>query len=89
MLSLAYVRSNRVGELLVIPPTNVFAHLLSVKMGQVTYPGPPLLFHIRINALFVTMTIIDASMFLFAVESTLANGVGGMVLFATEVRVFL
>lgn len=54
-------------------------------MDQVTYPGPPLLFHIRINSLFLTMTIIDASMFLFAVESTLANGVGGMVLFATEV----
>ncbi len=54
-------------------------------MDQTTYPGPPLLFHIRTNALFLTVAIIDASMFLFAVESTLANGVGGMVLFATEV----
>lgn len=55
-------------------------------MDQVTFPGPPMLFHIRMNALFLTLTAIDFIMFTIAVDSTMNNGVGGMVLFATEVR---
>lgn len=65
--------------------SSIVCSLAPLKMDQVTYPGPPLLFHIRLNTLFLTVSVIDASMFLFAVESTLMNGVGGMVLFATEV----
>lgn len=38
------------------------------------------------NALFLGLSILDFLMFTIAVDSTLNNGVGGMVLFATEVR---
>ena len=54
-------------------------------MDQVPYPGPPLLFHIRMNTLFLILWIVDFMMLVFAIESTLSNGVGGMVLFASEV----
>ena len=50
------------------------------------YPGPPTLFHVRVNSLFVVLWLVDIVMFAVAVESTLTNGVGGMVLFASEVR---
>ena len=56
-----------------------------VQMDQTTYPGPPTLFHVRINALFFVLWAVDTVMFAFAVESTLTHGVGGMVLFASEV----
>ncbi len=55
-------------------------------MDQTTYPGPPTLFHIRMNTLFFVLWATDSIMFAFAVESTLTHGVGGMVLFASEVR---
>lgn len=55
-------------------------------MDQTNYPGPPTLFHVRVNALFFALWAIDTVMFVFAVESTLTHGVGGMVLFASEVR---
>ena len=57
-------------------------------MDQTNYPGPPTLFHIRINSLFLVLWAVDSLMFAFAVESTLTNGVGGMVLFASEVSLF-
>jgi hypothetical protein len=59
--------------------------MFSFKMDQIPYPGPPLLFHIRMSILFLILWITDFIMFLIAVENTLANGVGGMVLFASEV----
>ncbi|OSC97071.1 hypothetical protein PYCCODRAFT_1399393 [Trametes coccinea BRFM310] len=59
------------------------------SMDQTPYPGPPTLFHIRINALFVVLWVVDTTMFAFAVENTLANGVGGMVLFASEYAILL
>ena len=55
------------------------------KMDQRPYPGPPKLFHVRMNSLFLILWVIDFIMFAFAVESTVTNGVGGMVLFASEV----
>ena len=58
-------------------------------MDQVPYPGPPVLFHIGISTLFLILWSADFAMFLLAVESTLANGVGGMVLFASEVRLIM
>ncbi|KIL68928.1 hypothetical protein M378DRAFT_184790 [Amanita muscaria Koide BX008] len=79
-----------------IPFALMFGFLLFVKsfhwlasdriewMDQVPYPGPPLLFHIRMSTLFAIMWLTDCIMFLIAVESTLAHGVGGMVLFASE-----
>lgn len=73
-----------------VSPTRLMlpALLTSLKMDQTPYPGPPTLFHVRINALFGVLWAIDITMFAFAVESTLTNGVGGMVLFASEVSVF-
>ena len=54
-------------------------------MDQRPYPGPPLLFHVRMSTLFIILWITDFVMFLIAIENTLAHGVGGMVLFASEV----
>lgn len=54
-------------------------------MDQIPYPGPPLLFHTRMSILFLILWFTDFIMFLIAVENTLSNGVGGMVLFASEV----
>jgi len=54
-------------------------------MDQRPYPGPPMLFHFRMVFLFVILWWIDLAMFLFTVEHTLSVGVGGMVLFASEV----
>lgn len=48
-----------------------------------------MLFHIRLGALFCILWAVDFGMFLFAVESTLANGVGGTVLFASEVSMMV
>ncbi|KAH9851484.1 hypothetical protein C2E23DRAFT_869396 [Lenzites betulinus] len=57
--------------------------------GPNALPWPPTLFHVRINALFGVLWAIDLTMFAFAVESTLTNGVGGMVLFASEYAILL
>lgn len=54
-------------------------------MDQRPYPGPPTLFHVRMNTLFLILWAIDFIMFVFAVESTMTNGIGGMVLFTSEV----
>jgi E3 ubiquitin-protein ligase synoviolin len=54
-------------------------------MDQRPYPGPPTLFHIRMNVLFAVLWIVDLLMFTLAVESIITNGMGGMVLFASEV----
>jgi E3 ubiquitin-protein ligase synoviolin len=55
------------------------------QMDQRPYPGPSLIFHVRMSILFVILWITDFLMFLLAVDSTLTNGVGGMILFASEV----
>jgi E3 ubiquitin-protein ligase synoviolin len=39
------------------------------------------------TSLFVVLWCTDLLMFAFAVESTLKNGIGGMMMFANEVRV--
>ncbi|KAI0656517.1 hypothetical protein C8Q70DRAFT_319875, partial [Cubamyces menziesii] len=84
-----------------VPFLLMFGFLLFVKcfhwlmadrvesMDQTPYPGPSTLFHVRINALFVVLWAVDTTMFAFAVESTLNNGVGGMVLFASEYAILL
>jgi E3 ubiquitin-protein ligase synoviolin len=54
-------------------------------MDQRPYPGPSPLFHLRMSSLFIILWVTDFLMFLIAVENTIANGVGGMVLFASEV----
>ncbi|RPD54199.1 hypothetical protein L227DRAFT_556717 [Lentinus tigrinus ALCF2SS1-6] len=84
-----------------VPFLLMFGFLLFVKcfhwlmadrvesMDQTTYPGPPTLFHVRMNCLFFVLWAVDSVMFAFAVESTLTNGVGGMVLFASEYAILL
>ncbi|KAJ3554227.1 hypothetical protein NM688_g3218 [Phlebia brevispora] len=84
-----------------IPFVIMFGFLLFVKcfhwlmadrvesMDQVPYPGPPLLFHIRMNTLFFILWLVDFIMLVFAVESTMSNGVGGMVLFASEYAILM
>ena len=54
-------------------------------MDQRPYPGPPLLFHIRIHALISLLWITDLAAFLFTLENMYTHGVGGTVLFASEV----
>ena len=63
-------------------------HAALSQMDQVPFPGPPTLFHIRMNSLFVILWAIDFVMLAFAIDSTLNNGVGGMVLFANEVSAY-
>ncbi|KAF9006773.1 hypothetical protein BDZ89DRAFT_1079646, partial [Hymenopellis radicata] len=58
-------------------------------MDQRPYPGPSLLFHIRMSTLFLILWTADMLMLLFAVENTLTYGVGGMVLFACEYGILL
>ncbi|KAG6813681.1 hypothetical protein H0H92_008529 [Tricholoma furcatifolium] len=84
-----------------IPFAMMFGFLLFVKsfhwlagdriewMDQRPYPGPSPLFHVRMNMLFVILWLTDLFMFLVAVENTLANGVGGMVLFASEYGILM
>ncbi|KAI0779227.1 hypothetical protein C8Q74DRAFT_1446840 [Fomes fomentarius] len=84
-----------------VPFLLMFGFLLFVKcfhwlladrvesIDQTTYPGPPTLFHIRMNALFCLLWAVDILMFAFAVDSTLTHGVGGMVLFASEYAILL
>ncbi|KAF9264201.1 hypothetical protein L218DRAFT_979790 [Marasmius fiardii PR-910] len=84
-----------------IPFALMFGFLLFVKsfhwlasdriewMDQRPYPGPPLLFHIRMSALFAILWLTDFIMFLVAVENTLSYGVGGMVLFASEYGILM
>ncbi|KAK7035235.1 E3 ubiquitin-protein ligase hrd1 [Paramarasmius palmivorus] len=71
-----------------IPFALMFGFLLFVKsfhwlasdriewMDQRPYPGPPLLFHVRMSILFAILWITDFIMFLVAVENTLAHGYG-------------
>ena len=57
-----------------------------MQMDQVPYPGPTVLFHIRILSLFAVLSFTDLIMLAFAAESILTHGVGGIVLFGSEVR---
>ncbi|TFY70852.1 hypothetical protein EVG20_g2151 [Dentipellis fragilis] len=84
-----------------IPFAVMFGFLLFVKsfhwlmadriewMNQMPYPGPPLLFHIRFNSLFFLLWMTNLLMFAFAVENILTNGVGAIVLFASEYAILM
>ncbi|KAF7362055.1 RING-type domain-containing protein [Mycena venus] len=58
-------------------------------MDQRPYPGPSLLFHVRMTALFLILWVTDLLLFMIAVDSTLANGISGMVLFASEYGILM
>ena len=59
--------------------------IYSLQMNQMPYPGPTTLFHIRISGLFFTLWLTNVVMLAFAAESILSNGVGVIILFASEV----
>jgi hypothetical protein len=54
-------------------------------MNQMPYPGPTNLFHVRISGLFFLLWITNIVMLAFAAESIITNGVGVIILFASEV----
>jgi E3 ubiquitin-protein ligase synoviolin len=59
--------------------------LICLQMDTIPYPGADTLFHVRFLALFSFLWVLDAIMIAFAVESILTHGVGGIVLFGSEV----
>ncbi|KAH8119360.1 hypothetical protein DFH11DRAFT_1849016 [Phellopilus nigrolimitatus] len=72
--------------------TKCFHWLLSDRiewMDQRPYPGPPMLFHVRIHLLVALLWATDLVAFLFTIENMLTNGVGGTVLFASEYAILL
>lgn len=54
-------------------------------MNQMPYPGPATLFHVRISGLFFLLWVTNIVMLAFAAESVITNGVGVIILFASEV----
>lgn len=58
-------------------------------MDQQPYPGPSWLFHIRTNVMFAILWTVDILMLDFAVESVLAHGVSGIILFGSEYAILL
>lgn len=54
-------------------------------MDQVPYPGPSVLFHVRMIVLFAILATVDAVALGVAMNTIFAEGVGGTVLFANEV----
>ncbi|KAF8274588.1 hypothetical protein EI94DRAFT_1561432 [Lactarius quietus] len=84
-----------------IPLGVMFGFLLFVKsfhwlladriewMNQMPYPGPTTLFHIRISGLFFMLWLINVVMLAFAAESILTNGVGVIILFASEYSILM
>ena len=55
------------------------------QMNQMPYPGPTNLFHMRISGLFFLLWVTNLLMLAFAAESIITNGVGVIILFASEV----
>lgn len=55
------------------------------QMNQMPYPGPTNLFHTRISGLFFLLWVTNLVMLAFAAESIITNGVGVIILFASEV----
>ncbi|KAH9083589.1 hypothetical protein EDB83DRAFT_2562774 [Lactarius deliciosus] len=84
-----------------IPLAVMFGFLLFVKsfhwlladriewMNQMPYPGPTTLFHIRISGLFFMLWVTNIVMLAFATESILTNGVGVIILFASEYSILM
>ncbi|KAH9978716.1 hypothetical protein BGW80DRAFT_691172 [Lactifluus volemus] len=84
-----------------IPLAVMFGFLLFVKsfhwlladriewMNQMPYPGPTTLFHIRISGLFFVLWVTNVVMLAFAAESILTNGVGVIILFASEYSILM
>jgi len=61
-------------------------YLTRHQMDQVPHPGPNWVFHVRANALFIVLWLIDITMLALAIESVVFQ-MSGIILFASEVRV--
>ncbi|KAH7108130.1 hypothetical protein BKA62DRAFT_752937 [Auriculariales sp. MPI-PUGE-AT-0066] len=57
-------------------------------MDQVPHPGPNWVFHIRANALFIVLWLIDITMLALAIESVIYR-MSGVILFASEYAILL
>ena len=54
-------------------------------MDQIPYPGPGVLFHVRMVILFTILATVDVVALGVAMNTIFTEGVGGTVLFANEV----
>ena len=54
-------------------------------MDQIPYPGPGVLFHVRMVILFIILAAVDVVALGVAMNTIFTEGVGGTVLFANEV----
>ena len=55
-------------------------------MDQIPYPGPGVLFHVRMVVLFIILATVDVVALSVAMNTIFMEGVGGTVLFANEVN---
>lgn len=60
--------------------------LIPIQMDQIPYPGPGVLFHVRMVVLSIILATVDVVALGVAMNTILTEGVGGTVLFANEVR---
>ena len=58
-------------------------------MDQIPYPGPGVLFHVRMVILFGILATVDVVALGVAMNTIFTEGVGGTVLFANEVSTWL
>ncbi|KAF9652997.1 hypothetical protein BDM02DRAFT_3258206 [Thelephora ganbajun] len=59
------------------------------RMDQVPYPGPSVLFHVRMVVLFIILATVDVVALGAAMNTIFTEGVGGTVLFANEYAILL
>jgi len=72
--------------------TKCFHWLLSDRiewMDQRPYPGPPMLFHIRINALICILWLSDVIAYILILDNLISNGFSGTILFASEYAILI
>jgi len=84
--SFHWLLSDRI-EWVFAPPITTISRSHLHQMNQMPYPGPTTLFHIRISGLFFLLWVTNIVMLAFAAESILTNGVGVIILFASEVSI--
>ena len=85
MLPLVTFGPHRMGLSIPLPCMNGNLSYLA-QMDQRPWPGPPVVFHIRMQLLMGLLWCIDVLLFMFMIDNMILSGVGGSVLFASEVR---
>lgn len=59
--------------------------LSRLQIDQVPYPGPGKVEHARMVALFLALWIVDLILLTYSIDAVMQQGMGLVVLFATEV----